>query len=85
MKHIKVHVNLTKHQENKIHEAIKNKTSVKLRLCNNNLHTASNTILILTPTQYNKFKDGKIHDITIPYKRLYHLAKQGGILPILPI
>ena len=85
MKHIKVHVNLSKHQENKIHEAIKNRTGVKLRLSNINLHAASNTVLILTSTQYDRLKDGKIHDITIPYKRLTHLAKHGGILPIIPI
>ena len=85
MKHIKVHVNLSKHQENKIKDAINNKTSVRLRLNNSNLHSASNSILILTENQYAKLQDGLSHYITIPYNRLEKII-HGGFLPfLLPI
>ena len=83
MGYVKVHVNLTKHQENKIKKAIANKTSVKLRLGSHNLHSASGSILMITENQYSKLQDGNMHDITIPFSRL---VKHGGFLPfILPI
>ena len=82
MKHHRVRVNLTKSQLNKIHQALQHKTGVKLRLSQHNLHASSPTVLLLTDIQIEKLKDGYVHDITIPYKRL-HQMHVGGFLPLL--
>lgn len=81
----KVHVRLTKSQENKIAHALNNNlNSVMLRLNMSHLHNASSggTALLLTQAQYAKLHDGMTHNITIPHSRLKQMHV-GGFLPFL--
>ena len=79
---IKVGVDLSKHYENKIKLALRDGTSVKIRLSKQNINPSSKNILVLTPIQYSKLNDGKTHEITISHSRLKSIA-HGGFLPFL--
>ena len=74
-------LNLTENQKNKIVNAFKNKTNVKIRLSNASLQSKGNVNLNLTLQQINRINKAKMsgHGVDIKFSKT-QLKKQGGFL-----
>ena len=74
-------LNLTENQKNKIVNAYKNKTDVKIRLSNVSLQLKGNVNLNLTSRQINKINKARMsgHGVDIKFSKT-QLKKQGGFL-----
>ena len=74
-------MNLTENQKNKIVNAYKNKTDVKIRLSNVSLQLKGNINLNLTSQQINRINKASMsgHGLDIKFSKT-QLKKQGGFL-----
>ena len=74
-------LNLTENQKNKIVNAYKNKTDIKIRLSNVNLPLKGNVNLNLTFQLINRINKARMsgHGIDIKFSKT-QLNKQGGFL-----
>ena len=74
-------LNLTENQKNKIVNAYKNKTDVKIRLSNVSLQLKGNVNLNLTCQQINRINKARMsgHGVDIKFSKT-QLTKQGGFL-----
>ena len=74
-------LNLTENQKNKIVNAYKNKTDVKIRLSNVSLQLKGNVNLNLTSQQINRINKARMsgHVVGINFSKT-QLRKQGGSL-----
>ena len=74
-------LNLTENQKNKIVNAYKNKTDVKISLSNVSLQLKSNVNLNLTSRQINRINKARMsgHGVDIKFSKT-QLKKQGGFL-----
>ena len=72
-------LNLTENKKNKIVNAYKNKTDVKIRLSNVSLQLKGNVNLNLTSRQINKINKARMfgHGVDINFSKT-QLKKQGG-------
>src|SRR5271163_373458 len=84
--HMKVH--LTKHQMEKLANAIKHDSAVTLRISMN--HSGAHHLPV-TATQHKKLMSGHEHDIELSHAQVKHIKnmhptlKQGGFLPLLTL
>ena len=80
-----VNARLSQSQINKLKNAIKNKTSVTLRLSRNALGSGEDFPheLMLTNTQINKLKKNNAADITFSKTQLSKMVQSGGFLSTL--
>ena len=74
-------LNLTENQKNKIVNAYKNKTDVKIRLSNVSLQLKGNVNLNLTSQQINRINKARMsgHGVDTKFSKI-QLKKQGGFL-----
>ena len=74
-------LNLTENQKNKIVNAYKNKTDVKIRLSNISLQLKGNVNLNLTSQQINRINKARMsgHGVNTKFSKI-QLKKQGGFL-----
>ena len=74
-------MNLIENQKNKIVNAYKNKTDVKIKLSNVSLQLKGNVNLNLTSRQINKINKARMsgHGVDIKFNKT-QLKKQGGFL-----
>ena len=74
-------LDLTEHQQKKIINAYKNKTGVRIRVSNANLHSKGNLNVLLTNQQIKKIDKAKAlgQGVEIKFSKT-QLQKQGGFL-----
>ena len=83
-----IRLNLTKHQLEKIAHAIREDTSVKLRIAMD--HNGSHSLHV-SERQHNKLLKGGNHDIEFSKAHIHHLKiihpklKSGGFLPLVAL